>query len=1257
MKWITSTNIKQWADTRESQELLPELIIRLIRATSKDVNTIKFPCGDAIHLSGWDGVLDSNERIYNISSGISLWECGVNSNPKDKADKDYRKRVNDSLGYKKQESTFVFVTPRVWDGATAWANDKRQNKEWKDVVVITAVELEDWLSLCPAVALWLVSKISGKSINKVYDLESYWKKWASGTDIQLNPSILLGGREVEQKKFCNCISDCSIAIIQSMAQSESLGFAIACILESPDKDNLLSRAIAVEDEDILEQLIDKYQGIVFIANVGHKNHTYATKNGHCIVYAASAAEVFTKDTSAVVVKLPLLDRDKFIASLVECGISKEKATQLSKDTARNITILRRRLGLDYTVPEWAKPENVREIIPAILVARWSEAVDGDKEIVSFIAGESYDSYIIKLQKWAHKDDSPIVTIDGKWRLYSPYEAFEYAAPYINQTDYNNYKEVINRIALDNDPDAIAKMSTDGLHYWQPKQTYSGWVKEGLFQTAIMISLSEGKEEVMPPIAPSVWIDNIIFSILKNSTIEWWLSNKLVLELIAEASPKSYIEFIQTDLKNEASIIRDLFTPRGITGFLGPHEHYTQILFSLQAVLWDSNWLLPVSCILADLSSIKNDSNLYNKPINALYEAFAIWRPQTYATTDQRLQILTTIAKKYPKQAFDLCCKLIDGLDHATVSCTHPMRWRCYNYSYTDITHKEIRDSITCICKLIISVCENSEDQICAILNLASQLVLGCDNRQSLFEYVVAHKDYFIGNFAITNALRHTIYRHTTYADTDWALSQDEIDRWKSLLSTLEPENLLERFRWIFKDSYVDIIEIDKRHLGWEETFKQSCIYKYNAIAQIEQSYGFNGIRQFVKMVGCPNEVGEAYAYKADTVAYRNVLDLILEDSEESIVSFAKGFFRHYTFRNGIDNVIALLHSLDIKKYETVIVIPITVASCACQSMWDYINTLPNHIQNEYWANLSVGIIYEENAEFIVKKMIEYNRFDRALDIIYHSSDKNNHFNTNIIEETIIGIIKASESNLFSRMQYELAKVVYLLDKREDANLQTLYSIEVLLYRLLEHHGNINDTKFIKEIMSNPESLMEIIDKTYLSSDENERSAEIEQVKNDNSYALLGWHIFYTLRQTPFVDSNNTIDEVALNNYIDQLQILGNAKHKIKGVNTVVGELLGNYPETEDYPPVPICDIIERLNNKEVNDGFRTRLYNQRGITVRPAYDGGTLEKNEANKYKKYADKIRCTHPIVCSIFDDLSGDYNRMARTEDTKAKIEKMEF
>lgn len=1256
MKWITSTDIKHWADTREAQSLLPELLLRLIRATSTNVNAYRFPCGDAIHLTGWDGVLDSNERIYNIQSGISLWECGVNLNPKDKADKDYSKRINDSLGYNKHESTFVFVTPRIWDGATAWANDKKQNNEWKDIVVITAVELEDWLSLCPTVALWLASKISGKSINKVHDLESFWNKWAYSKEVKLKPKILLGGREKEQQELYSNISDSSITIIQSIAQSESLAFAVACILESHDEDNLLSRAIVVEDEDVLEQLIDQYTNIIFIANVGHKNHTYAIQNEHSIVYAASAAESFNTTSNAKLIQLPVLDRDKFIESLVNSGLDKNRAEHLSRETARNIIILRRTLGIDYTCPEWAKPENIREIIPAILVARWSEALEGDKELISLIAGESYDSYIAKLHKWLHKDDSPVVTIDGKWRLYSPYEAFGYAASYITTADFTNYKEAINRITSDNDPDAIEKMSTTDLRFWDHKQKYSGWVKEGLFQTAILISLSDDRIKLNTPTSPSLWIDVTISSILNNSSIEWWYSNKLVLGLIAEASPKSYIEFIQNDLTKEKSITKRLFTPKSVNNLWGPQEDYTHILFSLQTMLWDDRWLLPISCILADLSSIENDSNLYNKPINALYEAYAIWRPQTYARTPQRLQALKTIAKKYPKQAFVLYFKLLDRLDHATVSCTHPMKWRCYDYSYSDITNRDIIDSISSICNLIISVCDNSEEQICKILELADQSVLGLTNRQLLFDYVITHKSEFIGNFAITNVLRQTIYSHTTYAETEWALPKVEIDKWSGLLLELESQNLLERYRWIFEDSHVNIVEVDKLHLDWKDAFERNRIYKHNAITEIEQSHGFEGVCQFAKMVKCPNEVGESYAYSANDDTYRQVLNILLYDKHEAIINFTKGFFSHYTFRNGINSIIPILGSLDFDKYKEVFVIPITVMPCACREMWDFIDILPKAIQNEYWANITVGFIYEDESVFLIKRLIEYKRYDKALAIISHSHNKT-IIPADVIEETIIGIINTVDSNVLSKMQYELSNAVYALDKLDDANVQTLYSIELLLYRILEHYGNINETRLIKEIMSNPESLMDLIDKTYMSSDEDERVVEIEQIKNDNSYALMGWHILYTLRRTPFVDSNNIIDEVALNNYIDQLQTLGKAKHKIKGVNTVIGELLGNYPVTEDYPPIPICDIIERLNNKEVNDGFRTRLYNKRGVTVRSAFDGGTLENIEADKYNRYADKIRYTHPIVCGIFDDLSRDYYQMAKDEDTRVKIEKMEF
>ena len=1254
MKWITSTDIKHWADTRDAQGLLPELISRLIMATSTNCSKIRFPSGDAILLRGWDGVLASNESIYNIPSGISLWECGTNSDPKDKANKDYTKRTNNSLGYDKTESTFVFVTPRVWDGAAEWVRDKKQLGEWKEVVVISAVELEEWLSLCPAVALWLASKIAGKSINKVYNLESYWDKQASGKGIKLEPNILLGGREREQQEVYNSISESSVAIIQSMAQNESIAFAVACILESPDK-YLLSKAVVVEDEDTLGYLIDKYSGIILIANVWHKNHMYATHNGHCIIYAASAAESFLTTSNAKLIQLPLLDREKFIKSLVNSGIEEEQAERLSRETARNITILKRRLEIDYTCPEWAKPENIRDLIPAIMVARWSETVDGDKKILSLMAGEAYDSYIVKLLRWSHLDDSPIAAIDGKWRVYSPYEAFGYAAPYITAADFAKYREAIGLITSDNDPDAIEKMTATGIQFWKPKQKYSVWLKEGLFQTAVMISLSEDRVVLNTPVPPSIWIDRIISSILSTSSIEWWFSNKPVLNLISEASPKSYLDFIQSDLTKEDSIIRRLFTPKGANDLLGPREDYTHILFSLQAMLWDEKWLLQISCILLDLSSIHNETNLYNKPINALYEAYAIWRPQTYASITQRLQALDIISKKYPEQAFNLFFKLINGLDHATISGHHPMKWRCYNYTYPNISQKDINDSIGHICKLIISICDNSEEQICKILELASQKILGYDNRRILFENVVKNKHDFVGSYAVTNAIRHTIYRHTVYSNTEWALPQKEIDNWIALLSELESTDILEKNKWLFEDRYVEIVEIDRTGLSYEEIYSKTCKYKNQAILDIEAAYGFDGICEFVKMVKCPGEVGESYAYSANIETYQRVLDILINEKHEAIFNFAKGFFHQYTFRNGVESIIPVLNSLDIYKYEQVFVIPITVMPCACRAMWAFVDTLPTSIQTEYWTNLKVGLFYKEDAEFIIKKMIEYKRYDAALEVIYYSH-KDTSINADVIEETIIDIIKTADNNILSGMQHELAGTVYALDVMEDANTQTLYSIEFLLYRILEHYGNINETRLIKEIISNPESMMELIDKVY-SSDEHEKVQELEQVKNNNSYALLSYHILSTLRKTPYVNHDNSIEEIELNNYIDQLQVLGNIKHKIKGVNTVIGELLGNYPETEDYPPTPICDIIERLNNKEVNDGFRIRIYNKRGVTVRPALEGGTLEIMEAEKYKRYADKIRYTHPVLCSIFDDLSTDYYRMAKEKDTEVKIEKMEF
>lgn len=94
MKWITSTDIKQWADRRDAQSVLSELVARLIRATASNITQIRFPSGDAVHLTGWDGILETPESVYIIESGLSLWECGTNAALRNKANDDYDKRCN-----------------------------------------------------------------------------------------------------------------------------------------------------------------------------------------------------------------------------------------------------------------------------------------------------------------------------------------------------------------------------------------------------------------------------------------------------------------------------------------------------------------------------------------------------------------------------------------------------------------------------------------------------------------------------------------------------------------------------------------------------------------------------------------------------------------------------------------------------------------------------------------------------------------------------------------------------------------------------------------------------------------------------------------------------------------------------------------------------------------------------------------------------------------------------------------------------------
>ena len=206
---------------------------------------------------------------------------------KGKIDSDYDKRTKNPLGHDRSDSTFVFVTPRIWEGADEWL--QTHGEGWKKVVVYTAVELERWIEKCPSVGMWLAEKRRLLPSSGYMLPETYWNRWAQGKLYRLPYEIILPGREKISKQVVETCKTASTLFLQALTQNEGIAFAIASILTSEEADKLMSRLIVVTEKDAYNDLVEHYDSLILLTTVAEDIH-YSTKRGHSVIIAATPAD-------------------------------------------------------------------------------------------------------------------------------------------------------------------------------------------------------------------------------------------------------------------------------------------------------------------------------------------------------------------------------------------------------------------------------------------------------------------------------------------------------------------------------------------------------------------------------------------------------------------------------------------------------------------------------------------------------------------------------------------------------------------------------------------------------------------------------------------------------------------------------------------------------------------------------------------------------------------------------------------------------
>jgi len=954
--------------------------------------------------------------------------------------------------------------------------------------------------------------------------------------------------------------------------------------------------------------------------------------------------------------LPSLERDEFVSALKKMGIREEDAEKLSRDTARSLTVLRRRLSPISKQPEWAKPERAREILPVLLVGKWDENKQGDKEIISEIAGVSYDTFIVSLKKWLHQPDSPILKIGEIWRLTSPFDAFFALSPFLTKNDFEKLKKVSLKVlreiapSLDLEPEKRWMASVYGK-----EAKYSKTLREGIAQTLVLIAVFGDDKNIDLSYPPQNWVDSVIRELLNNADWKLWHSLSDVLPLIAEASPSSFLDAVEDSLSQKTPPIMGMFSETDDT--LTSHSAHPGLLWALEGLAWDPNLLGRVTLILGKLAKLDPGGKLANRPINSLRDIFLLWLPHTYATLKQRLEAIDTLIRKEPEIGWKLLISLMPR-GHDFCSPTYEPRWRQFsNKADNRATIKEHIESISAIVDKILKNVGKDGKKWAEVMEHYSDLPL--QEREKILREL-SSLVYLIDDsqLYLWNKLREIVSKHRAFPDAKWALPEKELKEIEEIYNKLEPGDIIKRYLWLFDDYWP---KLPKGEESDYQKFEQIVTEKrIKVIRDIKAKLGTEGLIKLAEQSKNSHIVGTITAELPLADNEEESLFSLLS-AEDKKVAFIQGYIWRKAFKNGNSWIKKIVDKALSKQWNSIKVINLFLALPQNRQIWNLLEKFKTQIQKEYWERIQPRFfnLPPEDKTYALQKLMYVKRYFSALDTAAtFAKEIPPKLITELLEKAAL---ERSKDDFHVVKPWNIEQLFKILDQSDKTEKDKIAKLEWLYLPILASVGSGRPPKMLHQQLSNdPEFFAEVIKWIYKPKSENvEETEENMPQEFKEQRAHLAWELLHTWKTIPGSDSSGRINYQKLKSWVEKARELCEKLDRLEVCDIHIGQVLVYSTPDEDgnWPPEEVCRIIEEIESKNLEKGFRTEIMNKRGVVTKSPFEGGQQERELAEQYRKYADRWNDTYPKVASILRKIGEYYEFVARREDKEAEKRGLEW
>ena len=1257
---VRAADLDWYSPTRESQEVIPELIYWLVKQSVPPPTVCRIPYGDAVNQPGWDGLVEiAQDFLEYIPSGASYWEIGTGANPQNKATTDFKKRTETLSDDERAKSSFVFVTPRSslsggWNEPeqTKW-RDNRKNSGWKLIRIIDGVKLADWLRESPAVGRWMAKKLGlTGTLGGLTTPTDYWElvlAESASDDPPLPPKLFTEGRSNACEALHSVFEGKTQSLLLFAEGPKDVADFVAAYLLTLEPNiawGYANRCLYINDEEAWRSIVETRSAHVLVADPRLELEmeeradlqALARQRGHAMVIPLCGA---SSGNSPEILKLQSPSQSQIESVLKDSGYSDIRAKELGRIGGDRISALRRHLRGYGILPPYTTWDNATLIAQAGLVGKWHGSNPADRSALEMLLGKGYEEWIEILRPDALRSDSPLIQHDEKWRFVARGEAWHFLGSRITDDNLKRFQEMTVNVLGERDPKFdLPKENRFAASMYGKTLAHSNLIRKGIAETLALIgsrpralsSCSDGKAKGTAVL--------VVRRLLNKANWERWASLDSIMPLLAEAAPNEFLYAVESVLVDLTKApFHKIFAEEG-GGGLGGWNYMSGLLWALETLAWSPEFLSRVSVILADIASIDPGGNWANRSSNSLTGIFLPWHVQTTAPFEKRKSAVEAVLREQPVVGWKLLLALLPH-NHGVTSGCHRPTWREFipRDWKDEVLRSEYWEQITAFTELAINLAKNDSGKLCELIKKLSNLPK--TEHGSLLEHLTTAEVVSLpeaDRLPLWENLDKLVRKHRKFPDAKWALQEYAVNKIAETAQALAPKSPEFKYRHLFSDRDFDLFDGKG---NYDEQKKRLNEARQAAISEILGDNNVDAAFKFAANVAAPHEVGHALGAVATDELEAAILPSLLDSEDDTLVRVVAGFIWTRFLKLKTDWVDTVLKKdwSPANRAKFLTLLPFE------EEIWNRVSLhLKETHEDLYWRNVNVTPHLSScDLTIVIEKLLKCGREGAAVMCVSHTTNDKSQFDEFLAMRALVAVI-GSERGIEELDSYQTIELIKHLQKSETTDKDALFRIEWNFLPWLEQFSSGSPATLEKRLASDSEFFAEVVGLAFRSkntSDDREELNEKEKLLATNAYKLLmEW------KRCPGTQDDATFNVEAFTEWINEARSITEKSGHAEVAQIQIGQVLTYAPPDPDglWIHNAVATTLNSRDTGKMRSGFTTKLFNERG-----AYHvtHGQEERRLASENREKAEALDSkSYTRFATTMRQFAEQYDRDAERE-----------